>query len=413
MNPGTVPEGNAASAAGEGHAGRALEVHVHSAVAQVAAAEWDRLAAHEPELATPFLSHAWLDALEQSGAVAPEQGWSPRHLVLRRAGRLVAAAPAYVKRDSDGDFSRDWHWAEAAGRAGIPYYPKLVVGVPFTPVAGRRLLAAEGEDRAALTRAAAAALRELCREEGIRSLQVLLPPEDEARALEAEGLALRLDFRYRWVNAGYRDLDEFLARFSSKRRSAIRRERAAPARQGISIRTVRGDELADAPSLWARDVARLHEASVSRMPWGRRFLGRPFYDRVLRAMPGSVEVVEARREGRLVAMAFNVASAERLYGRYWGAIEEHPFLHFNVALYHSVEECIRRGTRAFDGGAGGEHKLARGFEPAEAWSAHLFLDPRLDAPIRRHLAAEREEARAALDRWRAGSPVLRPAAAPR
>jgi len=385
----------------------ALEVQIRQAVADVPAGDWDALLAHEPDRASPFTSHGWIDALEGSGAARAATGWAARHLLLRRAGRLVAAVPAWVRMDSDGDFGRDWGWAAAAERAGIPYFPKLVLGAPFTPATGRRLLAAAGEDRSVLVRAAVAALRDLCREEGIRSLHVLHVDGEEAREWEAAGLALRLDFQYHWVNAGYRDFDDFLARFTSRRRNAIRRERAAPTAQGIAIRTVPGAELARDPARWARDVERLHEASVSRMDWGRRFLGRAFYERLLREAPGCVEVVEARREGRLVAMAFNVASGDRLFGRYWGAVEEHPFLHFNVALYHSVEACIRRGLSAFEGGAGGEHKLARGFEPAETWSAHAFLDPRLDLPLRRHLAEEREAAAAAVARWRAGGAGLR------
>jgi predicted N-acyltransferase len=409
MTRGVVPPDSEPSTTPEpGARPTRLEAHVYAAMSEIPAADWDRLLAHEPDRATPFLSHAWLDALEQSGAAAPEAGWAGRHVVLRRAGRIVAAAPAWLKRDSDGDFGRDWGWADAALRARIPYYPKLVVGVPFTPVSGRRVLAAGGEDRRGAVRAVLDVLLDVCREEGAHSLHVLFPRKEEALELEAEGLALRLDFQYHWTNPGYRSFEDFVSRFPSKRRNALRRERAAPARQGISIRTVHGDELAEAPSRWARDVARLHEASISRMAWGRRFLDRPFYERVLREMPGALEVVEARREGRLVGMAFNVASGERLYGRYWGAVEDHPFLHFNVALYHSVEECIRRGLAAFEGGAGGEHKLVRGFEPAETWSAHLFLDPRLDAPLRRHLAEERAAATDALARWRDGASVLRP-----
>jgi len=386
-----------------------LEVHVRATLSDVPASDWDRLWAHEPGKATPFLSHAWLDALEQSGAASPSQGWSGRHLLLRRDGRLVAAMPGWVKLDSDGDFGRDWQWAAAAERAGIPYYPKLVVGVPFTPATGRRLLVAAGEDRAGMARIAVGALRDLCAEEGIRSIHVLHLPEEDALELEAAGLALRVDFQYHWRNEGYASWDGFLSRFTAKRRHAIRRERAAPSAQGIAVRTVRGDELAEAPARWALEVARLHARSVSRMEWGMRFLDRAFYERVLRSMPGSLEVVEARKEGRLVAMAFNVASAERLYGRYWGAAEEHPFLHFNVALYHSIEECIRLGRKVFEGGAGGEHKLARGFEPAEVWSAHHFLDRRLDEPIRAHLAQARGAAREALAGWRAHSAVLRSA----
>jgi predicted N-acyltransferase len=405
-----VLPGNPETAAAEVPVPRAepLEALVVPDVAHVPADAWDRLWGHEPDRATPFLSHAWLDALERSGAAMPEAGWVGRHVVLRRGAQVVAAAPAWVKRDSDGDFGRDWGWADAAQRARIPYYPKLVLGVPFTPVTGRRILAAAGEDRRAVVRAVVGVLGDLCREEGIRSFHVLFPWEEEARELEAEGLALRLDFQYHWTNPGYRSLEDFLQRFPSKRRNSLRREMAAPARQGISIRTVGGEELAEAPGRWARDVARLHEASVSRMAWGRRFLDRPFYERVLSSMPGALEVVEARRAGRLVAMAFNVASGTRLYGRYWGAVEDHPFLHFNVALYHSVGECVRRGLRVFEGGAGGEHKLVRGFEPAETWSAHRFLDPRLDDPIRRHLAEDQRRAREGVARWRAEGEVLRP-----
>ena len=384
-----------------------LEIHVRSSLSDVPALEWDRLWAHEPERATPFLSHAWLDALEQSGAASPETGWSGRHLLLRRGGRVVAAMPGWVKRDSHGDFGRDWQWAAAAERAGIPYYPKLVIGVPFTPATGRRLLVAPGEDRAEMARAAAGALQDLCDAEGIHSIHVLHLPEEDAREMEGAGFALRVDFQYHWANPGYSSFDEFLSRFTAKRRHAIRRERAAPSAQGIAIRTVRGDELAEAPARWALEVARLHGRSISRMEWGMRFLERPFYERVLRSMPGSLEVVEARKDGRLVAMAFNVASTEQLYGRYWGAAEEHPFLHFYVALYHSIEECIRLGRRIFEGGAGGEHKLARGFEPSLVWSAHRFLDRRLDEPIRAHLAQGREAARDALAGWRANSAVLR------
>ena len=385
-----------------------FEVHVRDAIADVAASEWDRLWGHEPARATPFLQHAWLDALERSGAVTAGTGWVPRHVTLRRAGRLVAAAPAYARSDSDGDFGRDWAWAEAAARAGIPYYPKLVLGVPFTPATGRRVLVAEGEDREAAVRAVVAAARAVCEEEGIHSLHVLFPAADEAPALEAAGLALRVDFQYHWVNEGYRSFDDFLSRFPSKRRTAIRRERAEPGRQGIAVRTVRGDELGADPVGWAREVASLHRASVDRMAWGRRFVDRAFYERVFRTMPGSLEVVEARRGGRLVAMAFNAASTERLYGRYWGCREEHRFLHFNVCFYHSVEDAIGRGLQAFEPGAGGEHKLSRGFEPAETWSAHAFLDSRLDVPVRRHLEAERRERGRALLRWRQAAPVLRP-----
>jgi predicted N-acyltransferase len=377
----------------------ATRLRVLSAISQVEPAAWDRLWAHEAARASPFLRHAFLEAAERSGAASPAAGWTPRHLTLWRGGTLVAGAPAFARDRSDGDFGRDWEWAGAARAAGLAYYPKLVVGVPFTPAAGRRLLAAAGEDRAACGRAIAAGALELCREEGFRSLHVLFPGEEEAGEWEALGLAVRVDFQYHWANRGYATFDDFLARFSSKRRNAIRRERAAPAQQGIAIRTVRGEELAQAPARWAGDVFRLHRAAVDRMAWGMRFVNRAFYQLVLEGMADAVEVVEARREGKLEGAAFNLASASRLYGRYWGCAEEYPFLHFNVCLYHSVEECIRRGISAFEGGAGGDHKLRRGFEPALTFSAHRFLDPRFDAAVQGHLARESRERRAALERW--------------
>ncbi len=383
-----------------------LSLTVHRAIAEIAAEDWDALAAHEREAATPFVRHAFLTALEESGSASSRTGWSPRHLALRRGGALIAAAPAWRRSDSDGDFSRDWDIAAAAQRSGIPYYPKLVLGIPFTPAAGRRLLVAPGEDRAAAAEALVAGARRLVRDEGMGGLHVLFPREDEARVLEALGLAVRIDFQYHWCNDGYRTMDEFLARFASKRRNAIRRERAAPARQGIAIRTVRGDELARDPAGWASECFALHRTSTDHMAWGMRWVNRRFYERVLQGMPDAAEVVEARRDGKLVGMAFNLASRTRLFGRYWGAVEDHPFLHFNVALYHSIEECIRRGVQVFEGGAGGEHKVARGFEPAETWTAHLLADARLDAAVRRHLAAERDQRAGAVQRWREEHPRL-------
>jgi len=372
---------------------------------------WDALV--EAVEGGPFLRHAFLAAAERSGAAAPRTGWLPRHIVLRRGGKLVAAVPAYARDRSEGDFGRDWEWAAASERAGIAYYPKLVVGVPFTPATGPRLLVADGEDRSACLAALAGGVRALCADEGLRSAHVLFPGEAEALEWEAAGFALRLDFQYHWRNEGYRSFDEFLARFDSKRRNALRRERAAPARQGLALRTVAGPELAGDAPRWAADLFALHRTTVDRMAWGVRFVNRSFYELAIAGLPDAVEVVEARRQGRLVAAAFNLATPRRLYGRTWGCAEEHPFLHFNVCLYHSVEECIRGGREAFEGGAGGEHKLQRGFEPALTFSAHLLLDERLDAAVRRHLAAEGQERRAALERWRERAPVLKRAAAPR
>lgn len=383
----------------------APELRVHPRIDAVAEADWDALLDEE---ATPFVSWAWLEALERAGCVGGTTGWEPRHLALYRDGRLVAAAPAYACSSSHGDFSQDWGWAEGAQRAGLRYYPKLALTVPFTPVTGRRFLVAPGEDRAACVAALVDGAARLAAEAHYLAVQVLFPLGSEAELLERLGWARRLSFQYHWRNEGYRGFDEYLARFSSKRRNQLKREHAAPAQQGIAIRTVRGDELAREPPTWAEAVHRLHRATVDKLPWGQSWLNRAFYERVLTRMPGHLEVVEARRDGQLVAMALNVASTTRLYGRYWGCLEEHPFLHFNVCFYHSIEQCIARGLSRFEGGAGGEHKLARGFEPAETHSAHLFLDARLDEAVRRHLIRENRALSASLARWRAEAPILKP-----
>src|SRR5205085_1767750 len=280
---------------------RAPDVRVLTTVSEVPRADWDALLS---PASTPFVCHAWLQALERSGCAAARTGWDARHLTLWRGTKLIAAAPAYAKDDSDGDFSRDWDLAASLSRSRIGYYPKLALTVPFTPCTGERVLVAPGEDRAACVARIVGAARKLCDAEGYPTWQVLFPDEEGARELEQAGMALRVSWQFHWRNEGYRSLADFLARFNSKRRHMLRRE--------------------------------------------------------------------------MVAGAFNVASATRLYGRYWGCFEEHPFLHFNVCYYHSIADCIARRLEVFEGGAGGEHKLARGFLPTLTWSAHGFSDAQLD-----------------------------------
>lgn len=351
------------------------------AIDEVPAAAWDALLGPD---STPFMAHAWLHALEASGVASRETGWTPQHLTLWRGEDLVAAAPAYRRDDSRGEFVFDWGWAEAAQTAGIRYYPKLTVAVPFTPATGERMLVAPGEDRGALERALAEAAVAVARDERLSGVHVLFPTGPQAASLEEAGYALRTGVQYHWRNAGYRSYDDFLARFASKQRANLRRERAAAAQQGIAIRTVRGEE---ARALDPELVHAIYLSTVDKMVWGMRYLNREFFERVLATVPG-VEWVEAVREGRTIAGAFNVASTTRLYGRYWGALEEHRFLHFHVAFYHSIDECIARGVEVFEPGAGGEHKLSRGFEPALTSSAHWIADRRLDRAVRDFLARE-------------------------
>ncbi|MCA1826668.1 MAG: GNAT family N-acetyltransferase [Myxococcales bacterium] len=378
-------------------------VVVLTTIDDIEPARWDALLSPR---STPFLRHAWLSALEKSGCAAPRAGWTPRHLAIFRRGELVAAAPAYLREDSDGDFARDWDLASSAARARLRYYPKLALTVPFTPCAGERVLVAPGENRAALVARVFDAVRKLCNEKLWPAWQVLFPDESSAREAEAAGLALRVSFQFHWRNEGYRSMDDFLARFNAKRRHMLKREIAAAAEQGIAIRTVRGDEL---NASWAKAAHALHRSTVDKLMWGRRWLNEKFYQLIFASMPEALEVVAAERDGKLVAGAFNVASRTHLYGRYWGCFEEHPFLHFNVCYYHSIAQCIERGVQVFEGGAGGEHKLARGFLPALTYSAHGFLDARLDEAVRDHLLAETPARTESVARYVRESPIFKKA----
>ena len=370
-------------------------LRIHRALSEVPQGAWDALL---DDAARPFLEWAFLVALEESGSVGPGTGWQPRHLTLWRGSRLVAAAPAYLKEDSHGEFVADGTWATAAERMGLRYYPKLVLAVPFTPITGRRLLVAPDEDRAAREAELARAALEYARAEGLSSVHVLFSTQAEAATVESVGYAPRLGVQYQWRNAGYGSFEDFLARFHTKRRNQLRRELRALAAQGLTLRTLRGEELAGVDPM---EVYRLYVSTVDKYPWGRRHLTPGFFSRVLSTFGHACELVEARREGRLVAGAFNLVGPRTLYGRYWGCFEEHPFLHFNVCLYHPVADAIARGLERVEPGAGGEHKLTRGFEPTLTHSAHLLFHPGVDRAVRSFLEHERAAMLAGLPRWRA------------
>lgn len=369
------------------------QLRVHAALREIPREAWNALV---PPDGAPFLEWDWLHALEESGSVTSERGWRPAHLALWQGARLVAAAPAYVKSDSHGEFVFDWSWASAAERLGFHYYPKLVLAVPLTPATGPRFLVAQGEDREARIRQLAQGALEFARSEGLSSVHALFPQQSEAALLESLGYGVRLGVQYHWLNGGYASWEDFLQRFRSKRRNQLRRERRAPAEQGIELRTLRGDELAgvDPEAVYA-----IYTSTIDKYLFGQRYLNLEFFRQVLRQCRSRIEWVEARKDGRLVAGAFNLTSGNVLYGRYWGCLEEHPFLHFNVCLYHSIEEAIARGVTRFEPGAGGEHKLVRGFEPRLTWSAHWIFHPRLDAAVRSFLAQEAGALREGLPRW--------------
>ncbi|MCI0574010.1 MAG: GNAT family N-acetyltransferase [Myxococcaceae bacterium] len=366
-----------------------------SSVTDVRTAAWDALLDDE---ARPFGEWRWLAALEESGSVGPGTGWHARYLTLWRGRRLIAAAPAWLRDDSHGEYVFDATWAALASQQGVRYYPKLVLASPHTPATGRRALVAPGEDRAACERTLFGGALELARSEGLSGVHVLFPTEAETRVLAELGYRVRLGVQYHWHNRGYASWEDFLARFSARRRHQLRRERRALVAQGITLDTLRGEALSRAD---ARVVHRLYAATYRRHGSTRVPLTEAFFSQALSGLSHSVELVVARRGRDVVGGAFNVAGPGALYGRFWGAREALPFLHFNVCLYHPVEEAIRRSLARFEPGAGGEHKLTRGFEPALTYSAHLLFHPRLDRLVGDFLDQERAAILEGLPRWRA------------
>lgn len=374
-----------------------LEAQVHGTIREIPEGEWNAL---DGASEAPFLSWAWFDALERTGCVGEAAGWLPHHITLWAEGVLLAAAPAYLKDNSEGEFVFDHGWASASHQLGAPYYPKLVVAVPFTPATTPRLLVRRPEDRPALLPVLAETLRTLVARGRISGAHVLFPTEDEAAALAGADMAHRCGIQFQFENEGYGTFDDFLARFNAKRRHQIRREMREASRQGISIDTLRGADIT--PEI-VDVMFGFYVSTVEKFAWGRQYLNRAFFEEITARLRsdgeragsrGGVEIVLAREGKRAIAGALNLAGPAALYGRYWGASEERPFLHFNVCYYHPVEDCIARGLRRFEPGAGGSHKLVRGFAPSVTHSAHHLAHPRLDAAVREFLVRERAVVRA-------------------
>ena len=316
-----------------------------------------------------------------------ELGWLPRPLLVSRGTELVAAAPCYVKGNSEGEFVFDHGWHRFASRIGVKYLPKLLLAVPFTPATGPRLLVRPGEPRDELQRLLANGLLEAATTLGLSSVHALFLEDDELAVFDECGYATRFGVQFQWRNADYATYNAFLDSFNSKRRHQLKRERRLVRESGVTVRTYQG------ASLGVRELAAMESFYLSTVerfsPWTRQYLNRAFFDHVARALPDALEIVLAEDGGRPIAGALNVRGTDRLWGRYWGAIEERPFLHFEVCYYHSIERAISLGLSRFEPGAGGEHKLPRGFSPTITKSAHWIGHPRLDAAIRDHLEEER------------------------
>ena len=354
-----------------------MSLRILHSLDEVSASDWDSL--HDGR--NPFLSHAFLSGLEQHHCLKPRWGWAPQHAALFEHGKLVAAAPAYVKGNSHGEFVFDHAWAHAYAQFGLNYYPKWLVAVPYSPVAGPRLLAANAATRVSLLEA----MQEYTQRQGLSSLHVNFLPENELGAFDARWLA-RGDVQFHWRNeSGWRDFDDYLAALTSKKRKNVRAEREQVRRAGVRFRIVHGDEAGDADLRAMHDFYCLTQTDKGNQP----ALTLDFFHHLARSMPRQLILVLAQRNGETIAGALCLRGADTLYGRYWGSSENLPGLHFETCYYQGIEYCLREGLHSFEPGAQGEHKVARGFLPVLTHSRHFVADSRFAEALRPWCEEER------------------------
>jgi predicted N-acyltransferase len=363
-----------------------------SSISAIPAAEWDACAnpvadcggASKPYY-NPFVSHAFFAAAEASGSATPRTGWGARHLIAKLDDTIVGVVPCYLKSHSQGEYVFDRGWADAYERAGGRYYPKLQCSVPFTPATGPRLLIRDGVDRERIAEVLAAGLMALCNATNASSVHVTFAREAEAKCLAQHGFLIRNDQQFHWHNNGYKTFDDFLATLNSRHRKAIKRERREALSAGITIHWLTGSEIDEAA--WDAFFAFYMETGSRK--WGRPYLTRSFFTQIGETMKQDVLLAMAKRNGRWIAGAINFVGSDTLFGRNWGAIEHHPFLHFEVCYYQAIDFAIQRGLAVVEAGAQGEHKLARGYLPQTTWSAHFIADPDLRRAIADYLKRER------------------------
>lgn len=366
--------------------GGSREAKVICRIADIPAVEWDRLANPDPARFNPFVAHAFLAALENAGTTGPDAGWVPQHIVLERpGGGIEALLPLYAKSHSRGEYVFDHAFADAYHRAGGRYYPKLQVAVPFTPVPGPRLLVAPDADRDEAEQTLVAAAMTLADRIGASSLHITFPAHEEWQRLGQMGLLQRTGQQFHWTNRGYRTFEDFLAGLASRKRKMVRKERAEALGGGIGIETVAGRDITE--DHW--DDMYAFYLDTGERKWGRPYLNRAFFSELGRTMADRCLLVFARRGDRRIAGAMHLIGGDCLYGRYWGASEHVPYLHFELCYYQAIDYAIAHGLPRIEAGAQGDHKLARGYEPVLTYSAHWFADPGLSAGVARYLADER------------------------
>lgn len=356
----------------------ALTARVTDRVGSVDRADWDRLAGSD----NPFVSHDFLTSLEDSGSVGPATGWNPAPIVLEDGdGTLVGALPAYAKAHSQGEYVFDHAWADAWHRAGGSYYPKLQIAAPFTPATGPRLLTDDPAYGTALLRAA----EQLCTGNDFSSAHASFIDPDQLAIFEQAGWLLRNDIQFHWINRDYHSFDAFLGALASRKRKAIRKERAAAA-EGLTFRHLPGPDITEAD--W--DAFWLFYQDTGARKWGTPYLTREAFTLLGERMGERVLLMLADEGGSPVAGALNFVGGSALYGRYWGCMVERPFLHFELCYYQAIDAAIARGLSRVEAGAQGPHKLARGYEPVKTWSAHWIADPGFRAAVADFLERERQ-----------------------
>jgi len=358
-----------------------IEVRVEQGINGIDPADWDACAGADQ----PFLSHAFLSALETSGSASAETGWLPLHLVAEQQGRVIACAPMYLKSHSYGEYVFDWGWANAYERAGGQYYPKLQVAVPFTPVPGPRLLARPGVGigRPALIQGLLSAASQI----DCSSLHITFCEQGEWQELGDAGMMRRTGMQYHWHNRGYASFDDFLATLKSSKRKMIKKERAKVRAQGLEIETLTGEALTS--EIWDHFYP-FYRATVDKR-WGSAYLTKRFFREIGELIPERVVLVMARHEGRYVAGALNLLGSDTLFGRNWGCLQDFDFLHFEACYYAAIDFAIAHGLTRVEAGAQGHHKLQRGYEPVPTYSAHWIREPQFRKAVARFLEEERTE----------------------
>jgi predicted N-acyltransferase len=370
------------------------KVEVVPRVADVPADAWDACANADPATFNPFVSHAFLKALEDAGTVGGRTGWTPRHLVLTVGGEIKGCAPCYLKSHSQGEYMFDHSWADAFMQAGGRYYPKLQIAVPFTPVPGARLLTLPGPGREASETMLATAATELAERSGISGVHITFLDEDQWSRLGARGLLQRTSQQFHWRNAGYGTFDDYLASLASRKRKATRKEREQALAGGLTVEWLRGREITEAH--W--DTFFTFYMNTGSRKWGRPYLNRKFFSLLgASAIGETCLLMFARKGARPIAGSFHLVGGDCLFGRYWGATEHRPFLHFEMCYYQAIDYAIQHRLARVEAGAQGEHKLARGYLPTKTYSVHHICDPALRRAIAAFLERERAHVEAACE----------------